>query len=236
MKTEICTKCGKDLLLDNYHYSKIEQRFFSECKVCYRLRCYEYRKKNKDKIDAYLKNNYEAIKERGRKFKHSPAKFKTYSHQISFCDETRKDPNNSKFLQVKCKHCKKWFNPSVNMCLKRIRALDNKIEGEHNFYCSQNCKINCPLFGQVMYPKTFKKTQEKRGTQSELRELILERDNFKCIKCDSQNNLICHHIEGVLWEPLESADMDKCITVCEECHNKIHSILGCGRHDMVCKN
>ena len=33
----------------------------------------------------------------------------------------------------------------------------------------------------------------------------------------------------------ESADIDKCITVCKECHKEIHQKENCGYNDMKCK-
>ena len=67
----------------------------------------------------------------------------------------------------------------------------------------------------------------------------LEIDNYTCQKCNKHQDelevvLHCHHIEGIRWEPLESADLDKVIIVCEDCHKEIHKIEGCGYHDMKC--
>ena len=38
-----------------------------------------------------------------------------------------------------------------------------------------------------------------------------------------------------LWEPLESADIDMCITVCRDCHIKIHQKPGCTYAEMRCE-
>lgn len=51
----------------------------------------------------------------------------------------------------------------------------------------------------------------------------------------STKSLHCHHIEGIRWEPIESADMDKCIAVCKKCHKEIHKQKDCGYHDMRCE-
>jgi hypothetical protein len=49
------------------------------------------------------------------------------------------------------------------------------------------------------------------------------------------DDLECHHIEGILYNPIESADVDMCVTLCENCHNYIHSQRGCKYSDLVCK-
>jgi len=78
-----------------------------------------------------------------------------------------------------------------------------------------------------------------REVQPELRQMVFERDNYTCQKCGVHKNdlscgLNCHHIEGIRWSPLESADVNQCITVCVECHKKIHQIPGCGYYEMKC--
>jgi 5-methylcytosine-specific restriction endonuclease McrA len=73
--------------------------------------------------------------------------------------------------------------------------------------------------------------------------MVLARDNYTCQRCGKTKDklseegiaLHCHHLEGILWEPLESADMDQCITYCQSCHVKTHQTPDCGYHDMKCK-
>jgi 5-methylcytosine-specific restriction endonuclease McrA len=66
-----------------------------------------------------------------------------------------------------------------------------------------------------------------REVQNELRQMVLERDNYTCQKCGSTENLQCHHILPVAVEPLLSADVDNCITLCYNCHRKAHKQDGC---------
>ena len=58
------------------------------------------------------------------------------------------------------------------------------------------------------------------------------RDNYTCQKCGAINTeLHCHHYEGVEVNPVESADIDQCITLCKKCHNNIHKKDKCGIKD-----
>ena len=66
-----------------------------------------------------------------------------------------------------------------------------------------------------------------REVQPELRQMVLERDGHKCVNCNKTNNLHCHHIMPVAIEPLLSADIDNCITLCIECHKEAHTKDGC---------
>jgi 5-methylcytosine-specific restriction endonuclease McrA len=76
--------------------------------------------------------------------------------------------------------------------------------------------------------------------QPELRKLVLKRDNYTCIKCKKTQDelkvgLHCHHIEGIRHNPIESADVDICVTLCKNCHKKVHKQKGCTYNDFQCK-
>jgi len=161
--------------------------------------------------------------------------YNTYSSQIDWCESVRKNKEDSNILEVKCAYCGKWYIPKYSSVRNRIQYLNgNKnYKGEHRFYCSESCKKECPIFRQQLYPKGFK-LETSREVQPELRQMVLERDNYECQKCGSSESLHCHHLEGIRWEPLESADIDKCITLCKKCHKKVHKLPDCGYHDLRC--
>ena len=67
MQTKICSKCGRELPLDNfYKYNRGKYGVFSECKDCYKARVKEYYEQNKEKIilrtKEYQEKNKEQIK------------------------------------------------------------------------------------------------------------------------------------------------------------------------------
>jgi thymidylate synthase (FAD) len=58
--------------------------------------------------------------------------------------------------------------------------------------------------------------------------MVLERDNWTCQKCEKRGGHIhCHHIDPVILNPIESADLDNCITLCKKCHKWVHTKEGC---------
>ena len=170
--------------------------------------------------------------------------FETFAPQIDFADDVNfiYNSNNLKLLQVKCNYCGQWFTPTINNVRNRIACLNNtttgRTYGEGRFYCSNNCKKACPIFGQQRYPKDFKKATS-REVQPELRQLVLKRDNYTCQygacgKTTENSELHCHHIEGINLNPIESADLDLCITLCKEHHKLVHKEKGCRYVDFRC--
>lgn len=58
--------------------------------------------------------------------------------------------------------------------------------------------------------------------------MVKERDNYTCQICGSTEGLfIAHHIDPVVCNPIESADIDNGITLCEKCDKKVHKLPGC---------
>ncbi len=165
--------------------------------------------------------------------------YTTYMPQLYSAEECRQSPTDKNILEVKCAYCGKWFIPIIQQVYERARALNGKQAGEQRLYCSDKCKSECSTYGQHKYPKGFKPSSS-REVQPELRQMRFEIDNYTCQKCGKHQNdlevgLHCHHLEGIRWDPIESADLDKVITLCKTCHIKVHKIEGCGYHDMKCK-
>lgn len=155
------------------------------------------------------------------------ASFDHYRKILEGIDEVRFAPSNPNILQVKCAQCKKWFTPTLNQASERARYILGKKNTESRFYCSDSCKNLCPIFGQVKYPKGHIVTN--REVQPQLRKMVFERDDFQCQRCGSKKDLHCHHIDPVISNPIESADMDNCITFCLQCHELAHSSRECSK-------
>lgn len=164
--------------------------------------------------------------------KNNIPKYINYSKKLEpYGVKCRRNKEDKNILEVQCMYCNKWYIPTRTTVYHKLSCINGLSKGEKNLYCSNKCKKICPTFGQVKYPKGFKRNTS-REVQPQLRKLVLERDNWTCLKCGSiENGLHCHHIEGVELNPIESADMDNCITVCKKCHNKIHSKNGCTYSD-----
>jgi len=139
-------------------------------------------------------------------------------------------------IQCKCTFCREYFTPTRLQLYNRMGSLSGRYNGENRLYCSNECKDLCPIYGQRINYKdnNITKPDTSRPVQPELRQMVLERDNYTCQICGSSEDLHCHHITGVEINPVESTDIDNCITLCYTCHNKVHSGGQCGVRRQPC--
>ena len=168
--------------------------------------------------------------------------YDTFAPQLELYEEVRRNEQDPNVLEVKCFKCKEWYIPTLNNVKHKIQYLKGAEKySENNFYCSNECKNSCSIFHKS--PETLMKEDAVRAgrlpwleltreVQPELRSMVLERDGNKCVKCESTNDLQCHHILPVNIEPLLSADVDNCITLCKECHIEVHKKDGCGYNQL----
>jgi hypothetical protein len=165
----------------------------------------------------------------------------TYANRLKGVDYVSKfvNGNGVVLMEVRCAYCGKHFVPSKTSVVNRMTCLNQKPDdrtfGEGRFYCSVGCRKACPIFNMRKFPKGFKKATS-REVQPELRQLVLKRDNYICQKCGKTiTELHCHHIEGIKQNPIESADIDNCVTLCKKCHKEVHNQEGCKYHELWCK-
>jgi hypothetical protein len=163
--------------------------------------------------------------------------YDTYASQIGLYEEVRR--NDLNIMEVRCAYCAGWFIPNINSVYRKIQSLksNENYSIDVKFYCSKACKQACPLYGksaeQLMKADAIRTGRLgwlglNREVQAELRQLVLARDGYKCQKCDAVDGpLHCHHILPVAVEPILSADIDNCVTLCSECHKEAHQKDGC---------
>ena len=240
----ICTKCKIYKTWDNFTTQKDGYNDkCSYCKSCYkqynsgRLKekseyDSEYRVINSVKIEKHRKEYYidhrSEFLERSKISKNSPVKYDVYKNQLTIDDKPERDSEG--YLIVACKYCKKMFKPTRSQARCRINALNNFNLGESNFYCSQECKTDCPVYARTLYRKGEFSERLPSGSAF-FKESVLKRDNFECQICGNIDDLQVHHIVPVAKSPLESDDIDNGITLCKECHIKAHNnIPGCSYH------
>ena len=202
--------------------------------------CSKKGKKHTEKTKKLISKNVTGVKSsnwKGGYSKRGIPAYDTYFHQLEWCEEVRRNKEDPNVLEVRCFKCDKWYIPKLNSVNQRIQCLKGNYKGESKFYCSDQCKNSCSIYGKnsdfLMKQDAIRAGRLSwlelgRVMQPELRSMVLERDEHKCVKCGSKENLQCHHILPVSVEPLLSADIDNCITLCYTCHKKIHQeIDGC---------
>jgi len=167
---------------------------------------------------------------KGGFFKRNEVSFEQSKYLLEGFHEIR---NSNNILEVKCTYCSKWYKPTWIEINNRIKSLHYQGDGGRNLYCSNSCKQECPTYRQRKYPKGYK-ISTSREVQSELRKLVFEKDNWLCVKCGADESLQCHHIDPVVNNPIESADINNCITLCKECHRESHKKDGCKYGELKC--
>ena len=232
-----CRKCGTIKNKNEFYKSPLTtDGLRSYCKQCDNKTNNSWYERNKYK--KQLKNKEWCIKNKERRAKKekSPIKFNEKSptrDKIEIYEEVKEGVNG--ILLCKCAYCGAWFAPGRNALHSRIYAIEN-INGGNQLYCSDNCKKACPVFNKMLH---LSKKTYTREVQPELRQLVLHRDNYTCQKCGMTKDsgkypLHCHHIDPVINNPIESADVDNCITLCKICHIQAHKIPGCGNYELRC--
>ncbi|HUU87795.1 MAG TPA: hypothetical protein VMX17_08590 [Candidatus Glassbacteria bacterium] len=123
-------------------------------------------------------------------------------------------------ILVKCKNCNKYFKPTGTQLYERIRQLEKDYGNDGcYFYCSDQCKGECPLFNLKSDPfkdKTINYTDEE---YHQFREFVLDRDGYECQYCGKQAEHV-HHERPQKLEPFFALDPDFAWSVCKECHYK----------------
>jgi len=163
--------------------------------------------------------------------------YSTYAHQLEKYQLVHLVKQEGlELLGVNCAYCDKSFVPTRTSVQHRVESLIGKVGGDNNIYCSDKCKQTCPTFKQVKYPKDFKHNARTRNDQTAWAKLVKERDNFTCQICGKKEDVMyAHHIDPVSQNPVESADIDNGITLCKNCHKRIHKLPGCSYSSLKCR-
>ncbi len=230
------------------HYENNRKEIIENSKKYYesnKEKTVEYKKehyeKNKIEIAKKHKENYEKNKEellkKSKEHSKEKAKHLTYKDQL-FADEAREADNN--ILEVKCKHCKEWFKPANSQVKTRINAINGKARGENHFYCSEECKDNCEVYGKK--PSQLERLDEINAgiykihkhegfyTQDQLNiwsKQVRDNANNECERCGSKENLQAHHVLPKSEHPEQALEPDNGVCLCIECHKEAHSQDGC---------
>lgn len=233
----------------NYDYI-YDEKILYECKTCHnklpRTPEYFYRLKNsKDFLNYKCKiccrkvnktYKYKANSDTQKLYNNSYVKCNSkLSKQIQQFIEVKYDENNT-YIMTQCAYCGQWFTPTNSELREKLKFIC-KGGGVANLYCNNTCKQACPTYKKYLYPAGYK-INTSREVQPELRKLRLLHDNYECQICGKNQNeveLHCHHIEGIYLNPIESADIDACITLCAEHHKQVHKLPNCSYNDLRCK-
>lgn len=112
-------------------------------------------------------------------------------------------------LEIYCRGCCKkcYYYSYRNNQTNKVKAKQNK----HDWYVAN-----------------VQGTDRQRLAREEAhfdgnRELVLERDDYKCTECGSTNKLIVHHKDGNgRGSKIKNNELDNLVTLCRSCHVNVH--------------
>ena len=104
-------------------------------------------------------------------------------------------------------------NINCLVCGKVIYRKKSQLEKFDKFFCSWDCAKEFQATGS----DNFRVTREYK----DWRNRIIKRD-VRCVLCGFEYNLVAHHIIEVRHDPTLKLETDNGITLCEECHKKVH--------------
>lgn len=201
----------------------------------------KHREENKEELAAYNKeyqaNNREAINKKALEISKLPVYYATYNDRIEYAEDLPTLKNDEGHLVVHCKFCKKEVVPALSVVQKRISTLDGKAGGEANFYCSQECKDLCPLYGYNSANDPLSADEKERNARDHdawFNATIKEERGHACERCGETEGLVIHHIEGWAQNPMLRFDKDNVVLLCQLHHTGeegIHKEEGCSLAD-----
>jgi hypothetical protein len=203
----------------------------------------QYHYENSDHISQrhkeYYQQNREYFLQVAKEWAESSAKYVVYGDKLLIPVEAPTETLEG-YLEVSCfnSNCRKRFVPTNKAVQHRVTALEGKVTGENNLYCSEECKQACPVYksNPILNDDLTLKVRASVNTrefQPEFNKLILGRDGNKCQICGGMVDLVAHHIIPAKVSPIEQVDIDNGITLCKTCHNHVHTLPGCSRVDIA---
>lgn len=224
-----CIQCTGEYYLDNKdRIRKYQDSYYQGHKHSCIERSSNYYYANIDKKREYQSNYWYKLpadikKEKRDNYTSGNAKYNTFGYRLTV-DESPKLANNGD-MAVKCKFCNNYFVPTCRQVESRISALNDYSGRENNLYCSEECKMQCPVFNST---GNLPSTSLRESLPKDLRDEILQRNDGMCEMCGE--NLIeeIHHEKPVATHPHLQLDKDNLWGVCIFCHYKIfHQLEGC---------
>lgn len=137
----------------------------------------------------------------------------------------------SEFITVACKYCGERMTPLYQQIRSRLCSLRVTTKGESNFYCSDKCKKDCPLYNfntsKMIDPESKlhvdKAEQQMVGAcqTDHLKQLQLDEFGYNyCEKCGDKGDIELHHTLPIAQAGIDAINSSVHIIVCRKCHNE----------------
>ena len=135
----------------------------------------------------------------------------------------------NQYIEIKNKKIEKLIKYCITHNFENIEMLKNEIERlkkentalrkENNMLKKENSKLT------IKHKNNCSKRIKSSKEYKEFRKKVLERDNYRCVKCGETENLQVHHIKPRKDYPDLVMNFDNVQTLCLLCHSKTESYL-----------
>ena len=140
---------------------------------------------------------------------------------------------NNDNLEVKCYSCGKWHTQTIQNSRNKINSANGKLNGENNFYCSDECKNSCPVYRhntKHVDPRSIlyvDKTEREfaRSCQTDiLKQIQCETHGYNyCEKCGDIIDVELHHTLKVSEYGVNAISNSGHMLLCAGCHVELHN-------------
>jgi len=205
-RTEKCDYCEQE-------FTKGKSNFNGKNKFCCR-KC----------KDMWQK---EGLKGKGNPFfnkKHSDESIAKLKDSLKNVKRSGEDSHRYSKLPVICEECGKTT-------LKTPYLINRS---KHQ-YCSDECRYagqakitygeNNPNYNPNLTSEDRKIRMKVLG-YTHFKNTVLRRDDFKCIVCSSESNLVVHHLKSYHWDKKNRLNPDNAVVLCYDCHMSFHKTYG----------
>lgn len=133
----------------------------------------------------------------------------------------RKSPNH--FCSRPCHHIwlRQWIEVTCENCGIKIKKPPYRVHQSQHHFCSETCAkeyMKGDRAGNWQGAMTY-----YGATWRNIREQILERDGYQCVKCGrGDGKLNVHHLIPYLQFPGEPVLFNNLCTLCAKCHLWLH--------------
>ena len=132
---------------------------------------------------------------------------------VTALERTDKRKNGCMVWKCLCSCC----GQIVELSTAQLQRKDRKSCG-----CYRMTGENHPRYNPAIREPGY---QERHRSQTERREfskIVFDRDNYKCVICNSKKKLNAHHLNGYHWCVEGRTDINNGITLCNIHHKKFH--------------
>lgn len=116
-----------------------------------------------------------------------------------------------------------WFQTKDEVRKERRRAKPSKPKQKSDYSTPDGWYTYSPELVQFNKFKAMKIDYLNSQTWKAKRELVLARDGYKCVCCDSTASLNIHHIR---YDKVPNEPISDLVSLCRSCHIQLHEDLG----------